>query len=323
MPPTSLTMTRGTFVATGLAALALPAVAAGPALTPVRVGATPDTDVVSALWAKQSGLFARNGLDVTIEPLDSGAHVSAGVIGRSLDIGRSSIFGLLVAHVKGIPFKLVSISAVYDSATPNSAFVVAKDSPIKTPRDLNGKTIATPGLDDYFTLVTSAWVEQNGGDPHSLQFVQMPLPFAAAAVKAGRVAGANLVDPFLETALSPSGGVQVLGYPGNTIGSKYGVTYYFCLQDYAQQHPDVIAAFQRCIKIGADYALAHRTEMNPIMDAYSKIDPAIIAEMPLPVGSGLDPAMLQPVIDFAARYKMIAHPFPAAEISVPQPATAG
>lgn len=323
MAPTSLTLTRGTFVASSLAALAAPAWAAEPSLTPVRVGATPDTDIISALWAVKSGFFAKNGLDVTVQRLDSGANVSAGVIGGSLDIGRSSIFGLLVAHLKGIPFELVSMSADYDSARPNSAFVVAKDSPIKTPRDLNGKTIATPGLNDYFTLVTSAWVEQNGGDPHSLKFLQMPLTLAAAAVKAGRVDGTDLVDPFLQPALLPDGGTQILGYPGNTIGLKYGVTYYFCMQDYARKNPDVIARFQRGIAAGAAYALAHRSEVNPIMADYSKIDPAIIAKMSLPVNSGLDPAMLQPVIDFAARYKMIAHSFPAAEISVPQLTTTG
>lgn len=323
MPSTSFTLTRGTFVATGLAALALPALAAEPALTAVRVGGTPDADIVSALWAVKSGLFAKNGLDVTIERLDSGALVSAGVIGHSIEIGRSSIFGLLEAHLKGIPFKLVSMSAPYDSAAPNSAFIVAKDSPIKTPRDLNGKTIATPGLNDYFTLVTSAWVDQNGGDSQTLKFLQMPLTLAAEAVKAGRVDGANLVDPFLQTALLPSGGTRALGYPGNAIAPKYGVTYYFCLQDYARQHPDVIAAFQRGIAAGANYALTHQSEVDPLIVAYTKIDAAIVAKMPMDVGSGLDPAMLQPVIDFAARYKFIAHPFPAAEISVPQPATAG
>jgi NitT/TauT family transport system substrate-binding protein len=316
-------VTRGTFVATSLAALAMPAVAAELSLTAVRVGGTPDADIVTALWAVKSGLFAKNGLNVTIERLDSGALVSAGVIGHSLEIGRSSIFGLLNAHLKGIPFELVSMSAPYDSAAPNSAFIVSKDSPIKSPRDLNGKTIATPGLNDYFTLVTSAWVDQNGGDSQSLKFLQMPLTLAAAAVKAGRVDGANLVDPFLQTALLPSGGTRVLGYPGNLIAPKYGVTYYFCLQDYARQHPDVIAAYQRSIATAVDYALAHRTEMEPLVVEYTKIDPAIVAKMPLDIGSGLDPAMLQPVIDFAARYKFIARPFPAAEISVPQTTTAG
>jgi NitT/TauT family transport system substrate-binding protein len=323
MPPNSFALARGAFVATGLAMLAAPAFAAEPHLTAVRVGATPDVDVVTALWAVRSGIFANNGLDVRVERLNSGSDVSAAVIGHSIDIGRSSIFGLLEAHLKGVPFELVSMSSPYDSAAPNSAFVVAKDSPIQTPRDLAGKTIATPSVGDYFTLVTSAWVDQNGGDSHSLKFLAMPLPLAAEAVKARRVDGANLVDPFLQEALLPSGGAEILGYPSDTIAPKYGVTYYFCLQDYARQNPDVIARFQRSIATSVAYAQTHRSQMDPLVIEYTKIDPAIVAEMPLDIGSGLDPKMIQPVIDFAARYKFIAHAFPAAEISVPQLTTSG
>ena len=318
-----MNVTRGAFVATSLATLAAPAFAAEPSLTAVRVGATPDVDIVTALWAVQSGTFANDGLDVTIQRLNSGAAVAAGVIGHSVDIGRSSIFGLLRAHLKGVPFELISMSAIYDSAAPNSAFVVATDSPITSARDLEGKTIATPSFGDYFTLVTSAWVDANGGDSHSLKFVAMPIPLAAQAIKAGRIDGTILVDPFLQEALLPSGGGRILGYPSNAIAPKYGVTYYFCLRSYARQHAAAVASFQRAIATATAYAQTHKSEMDPLVVRYTDIDSTIVAKMPLDIGSGLNPRMLQPVIDFAARFKFIAHPFPAAEISVPHLATSG
>ena len=144
----SRTCTRGWFVASGLVAVTAPALAADQALTPVRVGPTPQGGVVPVMWGVQSGLFARDGLDVTYQRLNSGSATAAAVIGRSVDIGFSSAFGLIEAHTKGVPFELVSISAIYDSADPNVAFVVAKDNTITKPRELDGQTIGTPSLED-------------------------------------------------------------------------------------------------------------------------------------------------------------------------------
>jgi ABC-type nitrate/sulfonate/bicarbonate transport system substrate-binding protein len=60
-----------------------------PALVTVRVGAAPDEQSKPILWAQQSGLFARNGLDVSIVPLTGGgAAIAAAVTGGSLDIGK-------------------------------------------------------------------------------------------------------------------------------------------------------------------------------------------------------------------------------------------
>jgi ABC-type nitrate/sulfonate/bicarbonate transport system substrate-binding protein len=151
----------------------------------------------------------------------------------------------------------------------------------------------------------------------------MPLPVAVEAIKAGRIDGTILVDPFLLEALTPSGGARVLGHPSNAVAPTFAVTYYFCLRDYAQRNRDVIARFQRSIATATAYAKTHKSEMNPLVVEYTKMDPAIVAQTPFDIGSGLDPAMLQPVIDFAARYNFIKHPFPAAELSVPQLTTSG
>jgi NitT/TauT family transport system substrate-binding protein len=273
-------LTRGWFVTSSLGALTAPAFAADPALTPVRVGATPNTDIVSVLWGVQSGLFAKDGLDVSIVRLNSGAATAAAVIGHSIDIGRSSTFGLIEAHTKGVPFELVSMSAIYDAAAPNTAFAVAKDSPIASARELDGRTIATPSLNDYFTLVTSAWIDQNGGDSKTLRFVELPIPLAAAAIKDGRVSGGILVDPYLIEATATDGGCRILGYPDKAIAPKFGVTYFFCLSSYARRSADVIARFQRAHAAATQYASSHPAEMIPLIVTYTNLSEQDVAQTP-------------------------------------------
>ena len=307
-------MKRLSFVAGSSAALAAPVFAAD--TTTMRVAGTPDADIVGALWGVHSGLFGRAGLDVQVQRLNSGAAVTAGVIGGSLDIGKSSVVGLISAYAKGVPLVIEAVADVYDASAPNTGFVVAKTSPINGPRDLAGKTIASPALGDLFSTVTGAWIDANGGNSHASSFVELPIPLVVNAIAAGRVDGAMLVNPYFQQA-KDSGACRVIGYPFSSIAKYFGVTYYFCAKSYAQANADALARFRRALAAASTYALAHKNEMTPVIVDYTKLDRALIDKLPLGIGVGMDQPPLQAVIDFAARIKLIPAAFPASDIIDP------
>lgn len=306
-------MKRPAFMAGALAAAAAPALAAD--LTTVRVAGTPDTDITGCLWGVRSGIFQRAGLNVQVERLNSGSATVSGVIGGSIDIGKSSVFGLISAFNKGVPLVLEAVADIYDANAPNTAFVVAKNSPIAGPRDLAGKTIASPSLGDLFSTVSAAWIDANGGNAKASNFIELPIPLIANAITAGRVDGAMLVDPYYQEATDA--GCRTLGYAFNVIAKRFGVTYYFCSKSYAQANADTLARFRRGLAEATTYALAHMSDVVPVIADYTKLDRSLIEKMPLDIGVGIDPAPLQAVIDFAARIKSIPAPFPAAQIIDP------
>jgi NitT/TauT family transport system substrate-binding protein len=309
--PRTPLLSRPAFLAGGVAAVAAPAFAAD--LPTVRVAGTPDADLVGTLWGVHSGIFQRAGLDVQVQRLNSGGAVSAGVIGGSIDIGKSSIFGLIAAHVKGIPLVLEAVAGVYDATAPSVGFVVAKNSSINGPRDLAGKTIASPALGDLFSTVSAAWIEANGGNARATNFIELPIPLIVNAIANGRVDGAILVNPYFQET-KDSGVCRTIGYPYNLIAKFFGGTYYFCAKSFAQANPDVVARFRRGLAEAATYALAHKREMAPVLVDYTKLDRALIDKLPLAIGVGLEQGPLQAVIDFAARTKSIPASFPAGEI---------
>jgi len=309
-----LVFSRPAFLAGGLAAFAAPALAAD--LTTVRVAGTPDADIVGTLWGVRSGIFQRAGLDVQVQRLNSGAAVSAAVIGGSLDIGKSSIFGLIAAFVKGVPIVLEAVADVYDTNAPNTGFVVAKTSSINLPRDLAGKTIASPALGDLFSTVSGAWIDANGGNHAASSFIELPIPLIVNAIAAGRVDGAMLVDPYFQQA-QDSGVCRVIGHPFDIVAKYFGVTYYYALKSYAQANADAMARFRRGLAEASTYALAHKSEVVPVVVDYTKLDKALIDKMPLDIGVGMDQAPLQAVIDFAARIKSIPASFPATQMIDP------
>src|ERR1700678_2163554 len=94
--------------AAAAAAIALaPGRAFTQALTPLRVTAVPNDDVSPFLYAQQSGLFRRAGLDVSIVQATSGAAIAAAVVSGSYDIGLISMMASITGHVRGLPFLMI------------------------------------------------------------------------------------------------------------------------------------------------------------------------------------------------------------------------
>src|ERR1700735_4892435 len=104
---------RSSFLSAVGAITALPQALSAQALTKVRIAGTPDQDMIGSFWAQQNGIFQKYGIDADVTTLTSGAAITAAVVGGSLDIGRSSLFGLIAARAKGVPFVLVASSILY------------------------------------------------------------------------------------------------------------------------------------------------------------------------------------------------------------------
>jgi NitT/TauT family transport system substrate-binding protein len=310
---------RSGFLAAGAALAALPRAVGAQTLPTVRVGGTTDASIVGTLWGMQSGLFARYGVDVGLTSMSSGAAVSAALLGGSLDIGKSSLFGIIVGHAKGVPFALVAPSALYTAEGADTMLLVAKDGPIHSARDLNGKTVSVPALGDVFTIGNLEWIDQNGGDSRSVHLLELPHRAAAEALAAGRVDAATLAEPLLGDALA-SGKYRVLAHPLDAISKRFIVTAYVATLDYVTKNADTVARFRRGIVEANAYAQAHETEMLPIIAKFSGIDPKTIQNNPTTLGTLAnleDPHMIQPLIDAAVKYKAIPKPFPARELLDP------
>ncbi len=317
-------MRRPAFLAVSAALAIFPARGRAQGLTKLRLSGSPDNDIVGALWAQQSGIFRKLGLDVEVTATNSGGVITAAVLGGSLEMGKGNLLGLLSAHIKGVPFVIEAPASLWNTDGPTSALIVVKGSRIRTGSDLNGKTISVPALGDLYQIAISAWIDQRGGDSRTVRFLELPHRAAAEAIASGRVDCANIAEPILSDALQ-SGKVQVIGHAQDAIAKHFIVTGYYCAADWAAKNADVLARFRKGLYEGASYANANRAEMIPVLAKYSGVEAKVIASMtPTTVGVAgqLDPHMIQPIIDAAVKYKVIPAPFPAKDLIDPNALTA-
>jgi NitT/TauT family transport system substrate-binding protein len=100
------------------------------------------------------GFFKEQGLDVQVTYTQGGATNEQAVISGSVDIAVATGFlGILAAYVKGAPIRIISPEA---TGAPDIFWYVKADSPIKSFKDLHGKTVSfsAPGSSSNLILLT-------------------------------------------------------------------------------------------------------------------------------------------------------------------------
>jgi NitT/TauT family transport system substrate-binding protein len=307
-------MRRHEFLAAGAAAsLVAAGVLPAPAqtLTPLHVQTIPFDAGSQVFYAKDMGFFAKAGLDVTIDPVGNGPAIAAGVASGAVDIGFSNALSIETAYKKGLPFVFIANSAIYSTAAPTSVIMVLKDSPIKTAKDLNGKTFGVNGLKNIAQYAPSMWIDKNGGDSSTMKFVEIPPAETPAALTQKRVDATFIAEPQITEAKADS---RVLGKAYDVLGEGWMIAGYFTTRQWADSHLELLHKFQAAMRATAAWANANPDKSADILAKYTKLDPALVrASNRAKFGETLTPAVIQPTIDLAAHYKQL-EAFPAAEL---------
>ena len=247
----------------------------GPAT--LRIGVLPIQDVAPLYLGVQKGFFKQEKLAIKPQIMQGGAEVTAGVASGKLNLGFAATEVLVVAKSKGLPVQIVAPGnqAAASPAQAWDAVVVRSDSPIKTPKDLEGKTIAANALKGSAELYIRSVLAHDGVDVSKLKFIEVPFPDMSAALKAGRVDAISPVEPFVSQARAEGDRVLFSYFAG--FEPKLTVGTYFAMQPFIDKNGDVIARFTRAMNRSLNYAQAHPDEARRVVLTYTKI-PAKVAQ---------------------------------------------
>jgi NitT/TauT family transport system substrate-binding protein len=303
----------------GLAAAALaPRALRSQTLTPLRLLGTPVDPCGALYYAKDAGFFERAGLDVEITtPPDYGIAISALVSGAA-DIVYAQIVQGEQAFKKGLTVVIIAPAAINDQRRPTNYLLVAKDSPIKTARDLNGQTLGSSPLKSVGTYATDAWVDAHGGDSSTYKWADIPFPLLGDALVRGRIQAAFSIEPFATQARAVT---RLLGRPYELISPHFLGAAYFATSAWAAAHPDLVRRFAATMHEASVWGNRNHDKSALILEKYSKADAATMALTPRAFyAESLDAADIQPTIDFCAKYKMIDGGFAAKDLLYHAPA---
>lgn len=284
---------------------------------PVTLKVAETAGVPSAFlqYGVSRGSFRREGLELEIQPGQGGAAAIGGLVGGDVQVAGSNVVSVLIAGTKGVPLRMIAPGTF---ASPQreedfAAVMVARDSPIRSLRDLEGKTVAINTLDNINELTLRKILGDAGVDASKIKLTEVPFPDMQSALERGRVDVINPIEPFVTRA--QAGGERVIGSPywGTRPGMQIGA--YVMTAQYLEEHAETAQRFRRAAGATAR-AIADDPAAFRRFLARRKAVPAPLApKVALPVWQErVDRAAIDLVASLMRRYGLVDKPPPVAEL---------
>jgi NitT/TauT family transport system substrate-binding protein len=276
---------------------------------PVRIAALTIDASAACYYAQEQGFFKRAGIDAQVQTIASGGAIVAAVASNAVDVGFANLVSVVTAYAKNIPVTIVAPGSVDVESTPTNVLVVPPNSPIRTGRDFNGKTMATTTLKNIVQFAAQLWVDTHGGDSSTIKFVEMPFSSMTEALVAGRIDGAIVAEPFMADVKTKT---RLVAYPMSAIGPRVQLGGWLANTTWARTNPDAVAAFSDAMIKANEWGNAHRDLSAQILAKHTKLEPDVLTKMNRATyATKLVAAEMQPAIDVAARYGAIPQTIPA------------
>lgn len=284
------------------------------ASTAITVGVIPIVDVAPIYLGVAEGFFEDEGLDVTLELAQGGAAIVPAVVSGDYQFGFSNVTSLLLAASNNVPLKAVAAGNFSTGGAPDfGGVVVSADSDIQTAADLAGRSVAVNTLNNIGDSTIRNVVEQDGGDPVAVDFVEMGFPDMPAAVAANQVDAAWILEPHLTRAIDQ--GARVVSWNYAETDPDLMIAAYFTSQQYAADNPEIVEAFAAALNRSFDFAEANPDETRAALDEYTEIDPAVKDAMVMPrFATEFSESSVQLLADLAFTYGLVGEPIDFANL---------
>lgn len=150
---------RGTRIAlAALALLGMGTAASAQDTLKLAVGQRGNWDTSVSEVGQRAGIFKKHGLTLDIVYTQGAGETQQAVISGSVDLGiAAGVMGVLSAYSKGAPVRVISAET---TGASDLYWYVKADSPIKTLKDTDGKTLAYSTNGSSTHGVVTAFIRQ-------------------------------------------------------------------------------------------------------------------------------------------------------------------
>lgn len=280
------------------------------ALDKVKVGLVPVLSKADFYLGLDQGFFEEEGLDVEALPIQTGAAITASVIGGDVMIGAASTVPLLIAEAQDVPVQIIasgtiSTPPVEGEDYPYVNVIVKEGSDIQSAADLDGKRIGVTGVKSAIPLIAMEAAALEGADPSTFELVGVDFPDLLPALDGNQVDAIVTLEPFTQQALAADNRVVVKGYPFDP--SEYGeltTSAWFTSVDQLEENRDIIERFVRALQKSSDYAMAHPEEARQTITEFTQVSPELADSVALEAWPGvLDVEGLEALADLIVKYE--------------------
>jgi NitT/TauT family transport system substrate-binding protein len=281
--------------------------------TNITVNAFPAIDSAGLYIAQDQGLFAAQGLHVTIVPIPQGAPPSTQNLIKGQVEGHWDISaGDYVTYIQnqlgaGMAKTDLRIIAEASFLQPNVLTVMVNgDSPISQVSQLKGKTVSVNALNDIGTLLIDSLLVSHGLNAQQINYTTVPFPGVADALTAKKstLAAAFAPEPFVSG--GEAAGLQELADLDQGSTQDFPIQGYAVTADWAKKYPNTLKAFTTALSQGQQVADTDRAAVETALQKYLNIEAQPTAFISLPAFPlGVDATRLQRVVSAMTRFHLL------------------
>ncbi|MEV4345228.1 ABC transporter substrate-binding protein [Actinoplanes sp. NPDC049596] len=248
----------------------------------VNAGVIAIVDVAPIYLGLSKGFFRERDIDLSLTTAQGGSAIVPAVLSGEFQFGFSNSISLLLAQSRKVPVKAIANgnnSTGVDGQDFAGLFVKA-GSPIRTAKDLEGRTVAANTLKNITETAVRASVKKAGGDASKVKFTELAFPDQVPALQAGRVDAIFVVEPFQQAALAA--GARKIASSYVDTAPNLTVAMYFTSQALLAKDPDLVRRFTEAMEESLAYADANPDEVRDALATYTKIPPETRSALILP-----------------------------------------
>jgi NitT/TauT family transport system substrate-binding protein len=244
----------------------------------VTVAAIPAVDLAGLYIAQDDGLFAQQGLRVTIEKIPSSQSIITDQENGQVDITAGSYVAYIAAQAAGARFRILAEASTLEPGT--RALVTTAGSSLTTITGLAGKKIGVNGANSIGILLISTLLAEHGISLRTVHFVtaEQGFPAMPGQLQAGAWDAAFLAEPYITLAAEEYGD-RVLADLDQGAALNFPIDGYVATQAWAQRNPRTAAAFVRAIEEGQRIANSNALAVQTAVARYDKLPPRVTAAM--------------------------------------------
>jgi NitT/TauT family transport system substrate-binding protein len=275
---------------------------------PAQVSVQDTAGVPSAFlqYGVDQGFFEDHELEVEVTPSQGGATVVPAVVSGDTDIAGSNLVSVLLAQAKDIPVKIIAPGTFVRGKRSQdfSAIIAAGDGDIRSPQDLEGKTLAVNTLENVAELTAKASLAKQGVDVSEIELAEVDFPDMNGALSEGRVDAAFQIEPFVSLAVAEGHRIIDRPYVGTKPGLQIGC--YFTSEQYLSENEDVVDRFQQGVADTAAAISKNPAAFREFLPEAAEIPPPAAQKAILPAWKAdNDQASLDVTAELMARYGVV------------------
>ncbi len=276
------------------------------------VAAVPALDSAAVYIAQQRGLFAAEGLHVTILPAISSKSVIQQQLAGKFDVSVGNYVSYLLADAtQHANLQILAPGSVMQPGTQE--ILVPAGSPIQTVSQLAGKTVAVNVTGNIGTLlVESVLADSAIADPTAaVHFKPIQFPDMWSALKNHQVDAAWLPEPFVTQAEEKAGAVP-LADADQGASQNIPIVGYVVTKAWAKKYPNTAAAFRTAIMKAQAIAATDPGAVQSGMEKFAGTSPqdAAIAAAPQYPTQNSEP-LIQRLANLMLQFGMLNQSFNA------------